>query len=182
MAVSRKFAAFGIVFGLVAAAVAAAGIAYNTFYRKAGPENEPAYCTEEARLCPDGSYVGRSGPKCEFAPCPKENLITIASPKPNEKISSPIAITGEARGYWFFEATFPIKLYDSKNSLIAQSHATAKGEWMTEAFVPFEANLAFAVDREQAGTLILEKDNPSGLPEHADEIRIPVTLSPASRN
>lgn len=27
-------------------------------------------CTMEAKLCPDGSYVSRSGPKCEFAPCP----------------------------------------------------------------------------------------------------------------
>lgn len=27
-------------------------------------------CTMEAKFCPDGSYVGRSGPKCEFAPCP----------------------------------------------------------------------------------------------------------------
>lgn len=26
-------------------------------------------CTLEARQCPDGSYVGRTGPKCEFAPC-----------------------------------------------------------------------------------------------------------------
>ena len=27
-------------------------------------------CTEEAKQCPDGSYVGRTGPKCEFAACP----------------------------------------------------------------------------------------------------------------
>jgi putative hemolysin len=27
-------------------------------------------CTEEAKLCPDGSAVGRTGPNCEFAPCP----------------------------------------------------------------------------------------------------------------
>jgi len=27
-------------------------------------------CTEEAKLCPDGSAVGRSGPSCEFAACP----------------------------------------------------------------------------------------------------------------
>src|SRR6185295_18239462 len=26
-------------------------------------------CTQEAMLCPDGSYVGRTGPNCEFAPC-----------------------------------------------------------------------------------------------------------------
>lgn len=27
-------------------------------------------CTMEAKLCPDGSSVGRSGPQCEFAECP----------------------------------------------------------------------------------------------------------------
>jgi len=27
-------------------------------------------CTMEAKLCPDGSAVGRSGPNCEFAKCP----------------------------------------------------------------------------------------------------------------
>lgn len=27
-------------------------------------------CTMEAKLCPDGSYVGRTGPNCEFAACP----------------------------------------------------------------------------------------------------------------
>lgn len=30
-------------------------------------------CTEEAKLCPDGSAVGRTGPNCEFAPCPGED-------------------------------------------------------------------------------------------------------------
>ncbi|MDP3880664.1 MAG: hypothetical protein Q8Q32_00575, partial [bacterium] len=27
-------------------------------------------CTMEAKLCPDGSAVGRTGPNCEFAQCP----------------------------------------------------------------------------------------------------------------
>lgn len=27
-------------------------------------------CSMEAKLCPDGSAVGRGGPSCEFAPCP----------------------------------------------------------------------------------------------------------------
>lgn len=31
---------------------------------------QPRMCTMEARLCPDGSAVGRTGPNCEFAPCP----------------------------------------------------------------------------------------------------------------
>lgn len=30
----------------------------------------PVACTLEAKICPDGSAVGRTGPHCEFAPCP----------------------------------------------------------------------------------------------------------------
>ncbi len=30
-------------------------------------------CTLEAKLCPDGTYVGRQGPNCEFKLCPKKN-------------------------------------------------------------------------------------------------------------
>ena len=32
--------------------------------------NKDVACTEEAKICPDGSSVSRSGPKCEFTPCP----------------------------------------------------------------------------------------------------------------
>jgi hypothetical protein len=32
--------------------------------------NNPRACTMEAKLCPDGSAVGRTGPNCEFAECP----------------------------------------------------------------------------------------------------------------
>jgi len=31
----------------------------------------PQVCTQETKLCPDGqTYVSRSGPNCEFKPCP----------------------------------------------------------------------------------------------------------------
>lgn len=30
----------------------------------------PVACTQEAKLCPDGSAVGRTLPNCEFAACP----------------------------------------------------------------------------------------------------------------
>ena len=36
------------------------------------PTDEGTFCTADAKLCPDGSYVGRQGPRCEFAPCPDE--------------------------------------------------------------------------------------------------------------
>lgn len=34
---------------------------------------EPFACTAEAKLCSDGSAVGRVGPNCEFAACPGED-------------------------------------------------------------------------------------------------------------
>ncbi|MBI4079253.1 MAG: hypothetical protein HY429_03065 [Candidatus Levybacteria bacterium] len=32
--------------------------------------NTQVACTQDAKQCPDGSYVSRIGPKCEFATCP----------------------------------------------------------------------------------------------------------------
>lgn len=32
----------------------------------------PVACTMDAKMCPDGSYVGRQGPNCEFEACPGE--------------------------------------------------------------------------------------------------------------
>lgn len=33
-------------------------------------DQKPLACTEEAKVCPDGSAVGRTAPNCEFAACP----------------------------------------------------------------------------------------------------------------
>lgn len=33
-------------------------------------QEKPVACTMEAKVCPDGSAVGRTGPNCEFAECP----------------------------------------------------------------------------------------------------------------
>lgn len=37
------------------------------------------FCTQDAKLCPDGSYVGRSGPNCSFAPCPHASALPTVS-------------------------------------------------------------------------------------------------------
>ena len=106
----------------------------------------------------------------------KMDLIRIENPRPNQEITGPLIIKGQARGTWFFEASFPIKLFDAKGNLIATVIAQAKSDWMTEDFVPFEAELNFTVSIKQKGTLILEKDNPSDLPENSDQLRVPVIL------
>jgi hypothetical protein len=54
-------------------------ILYVGFLHPAGtssPEEEGRACTMEAKICPDGTAVGRQPPSCAFAPCPvnTENL------------------------------------------------------------------------------------------------------------
>ncbi len=100
--------------------------------------------------------------------------IKIFSPLPNGVIVSPVSVRGEARGNWYFEASFPVRLEDASGKILISTYATAQGEWMTEDFVPFELNLIFEPAKTDRGTLIFQKDNPSGLPEHADTLRMPV--------
>ncbi|MEK7654424.1 MAG: Gmad2 immunoglobulin-like domain-containing protein [Patescibacteria group bacterium] len=104
----------------------------------------------------------------------KNNLIVVDRPKTGEMAVSPLSISGKARGYWYFEASFPVRLLDGNSKLLALKPAQAEDNWMTEEFVPFSVTLEFEKPETETGTLILQKDNPSGLPEHDDELRIPV--------
>lgn len=152
---------------------------------------EEVFCTADAMQCPDGSYVGRTGPNCEFV-CPpapevpadeqahidsKADLIRVTSPLPQSTIDSPLKITGQARGNWFFEASAPVSLVNWDGLIIAQGIITAQGEWMTTDFVPFTGELTFtspykAGDQDfmKRGAIIFQKDNPSGLPENDDAL------------
>lgn len=100
----------------------------------------------------------------------------IHSPKPEELVSSPLYIEGEARGTWFFEANMPIALLDSDNNVIAESYAEAKEDWMTEEFIPFSASLDYSTLSDTA-YLVIKKSNPSELHQYDDQIKIPLKLN-----
>jgi hypothetical protein len=107
----------------------------------------------------------------------KSDLIVLTSPAPYDTINSPVSLTGKARGYWFFEASFPVTVVNWDGLIIGEGIATAGGEWMTEEFVPFTASITFTVDPDvysKNGALILQRDNPSGLPENDNALEIPV--------
>jgi len=104
----------------------------------------------------------------------KTNLIKIDSPRPNAVVTSPLEVTGQARGNWYFEASFPVKLLDANGVQLTVIPAQAQDEWMTEEFVPFKATLEFLAPPTATGILVLEKDNPSGLPENDDSLIVPV--------
>lgn len=108
-------------------------------------------------------------------PCVKRaDIIKVTTPISNAMVQSPLKVTGEARGCWYFEASFPVRLFDANGKELAVKPAQAQGEWMTTELVPFEVILEFTKPKTSTGVLRLEKDNPSGLPEHDQAIEIPV--------
>ena len=138
-------------------------------------------CIQDVKECPDGSFVSRVAPDCNFAPCPGEKEgILVSLPKRNEKIKSPLKIEGEARGFWFFEAQFSVELYDANDNFLGRAILTAKEDWMTENFVSFEGKLEFAQSATSLGTLRFLSDNPSGLPENQKIFEVPIQFEEMS--
>ncbi len=107
----------------------------------------------------------------------KSNLIKVFNVSPDQAVKSPLLVEGEARGYWYFEASFPIRMFDANGKELGVAVAQAKDEWMTESFVPFSTTINFTKPTTSNGFLVLQKDNPSGLPEHDDELRVPVKFA-----
>ena len=130
----------------------------------------------QTRVSNGGGSVIENGNGGESTTTPPtyKDLVRLETPRPNDRIASPLLIKGEARGNWYFEASFPVELLDAGGNRLAIAPAQAKGEWMTTEYVPFEVELQFTTATTTTGTLILHKDNPSGLPEHDDSFRIPV--------
>jgi len=102
------------------------------------------------------------------------DLLKLDKPQPNAIVKSPLTIEGSARGFWFFEASFPIRVLDANGKELGISHVQALENWMTTEFVTFSGAVTFKTPTTDTGTLVLEKDNPSGLPENAAEVRYPI--------
>lgn len=105
------------------------------------------------------------------------NEIEVVNPRPGQVVTSSLVVTGKARGSWFWETSFPIELRDANGKELGNAIATAQGEWMTEEFVQFHAEMIFSAPTTSEGKLILRNGNASGLPENAKEVTIPVTFT-----
>lgn len=104
-------------------------------------------------------------------------MIRVMTPHVGEEIVSPLRVTGLARGTWYFEASFSVKVVGADEKVLGIGVAQAQGNWMTDEFVPFLGEIYFDPVNEKIGFVIFEKDNPSGMPEKAASVRIPVMFT-----
>lgn len=180
-----------IILGVVAAGVGAWFI-YQQIFKPSNSINSYAECVaagypvlelypEQCRT-PDGRTftnpdAQNSVPAEEFTST-KGVVITLEDWITQPRITSPLTISGAVPGNWSFEASFPVLITDEEGRVLTQSAAQLEGDWMTEEMVPFTVTLTFErpIGDSPRGFLVLQKDNPSGLPENDDSLSIPVTF------
>lgn len=99
--------------------------------------------------------------------------IVVDSPAPGATVSSPVTIAGTAQ---VFEATVTVIVLDANGAELARDFTTAtcgtgcRGDYSTE--------LAFDVNEEQPGTIVVEDDDAAGTGTPPHQVEVPVTLSP----
>jgi hypothetical protein len=100
------------------------------------------------------------------APVVKAEPDVIVNISNGQRITSPLSISGKAKGNYFFEGSFPIQLTTTDGKVIATGIAQAKDNWMVTDYVPFAATINFAVPvGTTGGYLVLKNDNASGEPQ-----------------
>ena len=104
----------------------------------------------------------------------EQRSIEVVSPIVNTVVLSPLSFSGQARGLWFFEGSFPVQLEDEHGVVLGGGTAKAQGEWATDALVEFSGNIIFDSKAADRGVLVFQKDNPSGLPENGERFEVPV--------
>lgn len=100
---------------------------YNPNKTAPSKNQPPVACTQEAKQCPDGSYVGRTGPNCEFSQCPSatsttpknsgmvEGNMKIGPICPVEQVGHPCNPTVA------MYASHPIFIYSSDKSILIKT-------------------------------------------------------------
>lgn len=110
------------------------------------------------------------------ATLPLSAHVSVTEPVSGGTVGKTFTVSGKAPGNWYFEASFPIMVRDSNDKVIARTHGNAQGDWMTTNLVAFTATVNIEAAYKGSATLILLRDNPSGMPENDDSVSIPIVI------
>lgn len=125
------------------------------FYRNVAERNAvpPVACTMEAKICPNGESVGRSGPSCEFSMCPPPNAeskefdISYVIPEGYFPDGSPLGITyskpalGEGVYHAIHIKRYPIPEGQTADEVILANTRYQPADMQAEDFERFDTVL-----------------------------------------
>lgn len=109
-------------------------------------------------------------------PPPLSSRVTVDAPKAGVTVGKTFTVEGEAPGNWYFEASFPIQVRSAEGDVIGRAVAQAQSDWMTTELVSFTTEVTLDGGYSGPATLILLRDNPSGLPEHDDALEVDIIV------
>jgi len=114
MGIKAVWAALGVL-------VIAVGAGLFLIFSPSPSADSAVACTMEAKICPDGTAVGRSGPQCEFAACPMPALVwSFKDAGTDEATGTPhteVTLTMNGKAY-------PAGTYEGSCSEIASEHSS----------------------------------------------------------
>lgn len=161
---------------LIAGIVLLAAVgAFFVIQNKGGAIRQQVACTQEAKICSDGSAVGRQGPNCEFALCPDEidQEIRVQAPRADAEVGLPLVISGEARVY---ESVFGYRLLSGTGAKLLQGFIEVQPPKAVNDFMPFEVQVNYADPYTATGTLeLIEFDIKTGV--EAEKVVLPIRFA-----
>jgi hypothetical protein len=107
---------------------------------------------------------------------PLSTQVSVSSPQSGATVAQTFTVSGQAPGGWFFEAQFPIQVRDPNDNVIGRATGQAQGDWQTTSLVSFTATIQIDASYHGPATLILLKDNPSGLPQNDDSVTVAIVI------
>lgn len=100
---------------------------------KPSENDKPVACTAEAKLCPDGSAVGRVGPDCEFSACPVAAYQTMHSSN-TANLAGPFTFSAEIPSGWKVEAVPEIEAINIYNPNASNNNNLEKSQIFVRYF------------------------------------------------
>jgi plastocyanin len=100
----------GVIAGLVVLALVVVGAVFY-FSSSSNPYSNSGVCAQDAKQCPDGSYVSRVAPDCDFADCP-----AVTGNQTNNTFQgegNDIIYTIEINGFAFSPTTLTVNVGDT---------------------------------------------------------------------
>lgn len=134
----KKTAVISLVIVVVAVLAIGAYFCYGYFSQL---QNQIA-CTQEAKICPDGSAVGRAGPKCEFAPCPE--AIVYKNQEYGFQLTLPNSWQGysvEKTSWQGWEVNTGLQKYFGVKLIIKNPKTTPQQAWQDIPIMIFTPNI-----------------------------------------
>lgn len=100
-------------------------------------------------------------------------VISVDKPVGGSRVSSPLQVSGSAN---VFEANVTVKVLDENGKVLVSTFTTATCG--TGCRGTYSVPVAFKVDHEQPGTIVVHDDDAAGTGTPPHQVRIPVVLVP----